>query len=94
MKISDLDITLVKVYLKIDFIDDDMLLQLIMDGAKAYLTGYTGLDNTALDTKEDLTMAYLALVSDMYDNRSFIVDKDKVNKLIDSILNLHSINLL
>lgn len=66
----------------------------MMVGAKSYIKGYTGLDDTALDTKEDLTLAYLALISDMYENRSFTVDKDKVNKLVEGMLYLYSINLL
>lgn len=94
MKISELEIGIVKQYLKINFADDDILLQLIIDGAKSYLKGYTGLDDTMLDAKEDLTIGTLALISDMYDSRSFIVEKDKVNKLIDNMLNMHSINLL
>jgi len=94
LKISEIETTLLKQYLRIDFSDDDVLLQIIMDSAKSYLIEYTGLENIVLDTKEDLTMAYLALVSDMYDNRSFTVEKDKVNKLIDTMLNMYSINLL
>jgi len=94
MKVSDLDIVMVKLYLKVDFTEDDLIIQLIIDSAKSYLKSYTGLDNTMLDTKEDLTLGVLALVTDMYENRSFTVDQDKVNKIIDSMLSLHSINLL
>ena len=94
MKVSDLDITMVKLYLKVDFDDDDLLIQLIIDGAKSYLKSYTGLDDAMLDTKEDLTLGVLALVTDMYENRSFTIEQDKVNKIIDSMLSLHSINLL
>lgn len=94
MKVSELDIAMVKLYLKVEFNDDDMLIQLIIDGAKGYLKSYTGLDDIMIDTKEDLTLGLLALITDMYENRSFTIEQDKVNKIIDSMLSLHSINLL
>lgn len=95
MKISGIEIDMVKQYLRIDGNDDDLLLPLIMSGAKAYIIGYTGIKLDAdLDNKEDLTIVYLALISDMYDNRAVTVEKDKVNKILDSILNMYCINLL
>lgn len=75
--------------------DDDIdLLTLIKDSALAYIKGRTGLDDITIDTYEDITLALLALISDMYDNRSIQVDKDKVNPIVDSILFMHSTNLL
>lgn len=67
---------------------------IILGSCKAYIKGYTGLDGTALDTKEDLTMALFVLSNEMYDNRTFTVENDKVNTVIKSILDMHSINLL
>jgi uncharacterized phage protein (predicted DNA packaging) len=95
MKISEIDISIVKQYLRIDGDDDLLLLPLIMSGAKAYIISYTGIKLDAdLDTKEDLSIVYLALISDMYDNRAVTVEKDKVNKIIDTILNMYCINLI
>lgn len=98
MKISEIEIDMVKLYLKIDFTEDDVLLQLIIDSAKGYLKTYTGLEDAVLDTKEDLTLAVLTLVADMYENRGFTVEEmgktNKINKIIDSMLGLYSINLL
>jgi len=36
----------------------------------------------------------LVLVQDMWDNRTLYVDKSNVNKVVDSILGLHAVNLL
>lgn len=69
-----------------------------LEGMKAsaisYCTGYTGLNEADLDLYEDITVAVLSIVSDMWDNRSFTVEKAILNPLIDNILGLHSINLL
>jgi hypothetical protein len=34
------------------------------------------------------------LVQDMYDNRSFYVDKSHLNWVVETILGMHSVNLL
>lgn len=95
MKISMVPIEVIKNYIKVDFEDDDLLIQLIADSAKAYLKAYTGIALDAdLDTSEDLTICYLALIGEMYDNRAITLKEDKINKILDSILNMHCINLL
>ena len=61
---------------------------------KAYIKGYTGLTDEQMETKEDLTIALMVLVNEMYENRIYTVKDDKVNVVIKSILDMHSINLL
>jgi len=41
-----------------------------------------------------LITVVFVLVSDMYDNRAYYVDKTNMNLLVESILNLHSTNLI
>ena len=41
-----------------------------------------------------MVYAVLVLVQDMWDTRTLYVDKGNVNRTVESILNLHSINLL
>lgn len=97
MKISDITLSFVKEYLKLEFDDDDddLLLSLMMDSTKSHIKKYTGIKLDAdLDEAEDLTLVYLVLVSEMHGIRSYSVDKDKVNKLVDNILNTNSFNLL
>ena len=58
------------------------------------MKGYTGLNEAAIDTHEDITIAVLVLVSDMYDNRQMTVDKNNVNRVVDTILGMYCVNLL
>lgn len=53
-------------------------------------------DYTAVpsDAFEDLPIAAYVLISDMYDNRAYVVDKSNVNRVVDSIVGLHATNLL
>ncbi|MHC1723049.1 MAG: hypothetical protein AB9836_07605 [Aminipila sp.] len=46
------------------------------------------------DKYEDFISVVYILVQDMYDNRSLYVDKANLNKVVEAILGLHSVNLL
>jgi hypothetical protein len=46
------------------------------------------------DAFEDLVIAVYILAQDMYDNRSYLVDKSSINRTVETILSLHSTNLL
>lgn len=94
MKVSEMTLDNVKEYLKIYDTDEDISLQSILAGAKAYVKSYTGLDDAVVDEKEDLTLVIYVLCSEMYENRQFTVDKDKINPIVQSILDMHSVNLL
>lgn len=59
-----------------------------------YCIGYTGLSVDGLDEHEDITIAVLTLISDMWDNRSMTVDRANVNRVIDTILGMHCVNLV
>lgn len=74
--------------------DDRQHLAVLQKAAVEYVKGYTGLDDVAIDTHEDITIAVLVLISDMYDNRQMIVDKGNVNRVVDTILGMYCINLL
>ena len=62
--------------------------------AVAYVSGQTGLDSTELDQHEDLTIAVLTVISDMWDNRSLTIDRSNPNRLVDNLLFMYSDNLL
>lgn len=94
MKISEVTIQELKDYAHVYHNEDDSLFFDILAGCKAYIKGYTGLSEEKLDTKEDITIALKVLANEMYDNRTFTVENDKVNTVIKSILDMHSINLL
>lgn len=47
-----------------------------------------------IDAFQDFYIAYMVLCQDMHDNRSMYVDKSNVNKVVESILGMHCVNLL
>lgn len=94
MKISEVTEDEVKKYLNLDSAADDPMLPLILESAKAYVSGYTGHSVAEMDKYEDATIALLVLCADMYDNRQIAVAENSVNKVVQSILDMHCINLL
>jgi hypothetical protein len=96
MKISEVTIQELKDYAR-EYNDDpetNRTFNNILISVKSYIKGYTGLSNEKMDEKEDLTMAMFVLSNELYDNRTFTVENDKVNTVIKSILDMHSVNLL
>ncbi|MFD4492972.1 head-tail connector protein [Lysinibacillus fusiformis] len=83
-------------YAREDETDTEILstFTLILSAVKAYIKGYTGLSDEQLDTKEDVSIAVFVLANEMYENRVFIVKDSNVNKVVQNILDMHSINLL
>ena len=70
-------------------------LERMKDSAVAYIKTYTGLDDESLDKYPDITQALFVLVADMFDNRNYQLDKaEGVNRMVMTILNSHSVNLL
>ena len=62
-------------------------------------TGIKGLDipdvnGRMLDDYEDLVYPFMAIISFMYDNRQMTIEKDKINPIAASALNLHSFNII
>jgi uncharacterized phage protein (predicted DNA packaging) len=94
MIISEITIDNLKDYAHVYHNDDDQLFSSILPACKSYIKGYTGLSIDQMDEKEDLTIALMVLANEMYDNRTFSVENNKVNTVIKSILDMHSINLL
>lgn len=94
MKISQVTITDLKEYANVCHSLDDNLFHNILLAVKAYIKSYTGLTIEEMDNKEDLTIALMILCNEMYDNRAYTVENDKANKVVNSILDMHSINLL
>jgi len=62
--------------------------------AKKFIISYTGLSADKIDEHEDFVIVVYVLVQDMYDNRTMYVDKGNLNKVVETILGMHSINLL
>ena len=67
---------------------DEKQLQTFLTVAKNYVANYTALDD--LDEYADLVIAVLILCQDMYDNRSLYIDKNNPNKVVQTILDMHT----
>lgn len=94
MKVSDITAETLQEYLKTD--DDTTTLQLFLDGAVSYVKDYAGLTDTQMDASADIAICVLAVASDMYDQRQTQVgvNNSYINRLVDSMLFMHSRNLL
>lgn len=95
-KVSDLTATNVAEYLRLidPSTDDTNTLTTLLNIAKSYVQEYTGKTAEQIDEHADIVIAVLVLCQDMWDNRSLYVDESNVNKVVESILGLHSENLL
>ena len=74
--------------------DDLRFIPQAMEAAKAYIRSYTGLDNDLIDDHEDFVIVVYILVQDMYDNRSLYTEGKALNNTVETILGMHSVNLL
>lgn len=71
--------------------DDSELLDLMIKASNKYVENYIGKLGVSSD---DLKIARLALISDMYDNRSLTIDNKQANKIVESILGFYDCNLI
>ena len=74
--------------------DDANILETLLGAAKAYVEKYTGKPMSELDASRDIVIVVMILCQDMWDNRTLYVDSSNTNKVVESILGLHSVNLL
>ena len=97
MKISEITLEIIKDYINAPE-EKDKTVQLLLDSSKHFIKNRTGIsDDEKLDKYEDLTIALLVLCADFYDQRQFMSDNNtavNTNKIVESILNMHSFNLL
>ena len=96
MKINEISNAFIKEYINAPF-ENDEIIEVLKATALHTIINYTGLRVEAdLQAKEDLTIAYLSIICQLYDNRSFTSPNGVINlnPIVESILNMHSINLL
>ena len=96
LKVSDITFEDVADYIRLDSPDTDETntINTLIRVAKEYIKRYTGLADKDLDAYSDLVIVVLTLCQDMWDNRAMYVDKSNVNRTVESILNMHAVNLL
>lgn len=95
-KVSEVTAADLAEYLRVGEVtpSEEGFLSTIIGAAKSYMCKYTGLTAEQLDESSDLVIALLVLCHDMYDNRALYVDSANVNLAVQSILDMHSVNLL
>lgn len=96
IKVSDVTIQDIANYLRIAELTESEKAYIgqILEAAKAYVMKYTGLDLEGLDGAPDIVIAVYVLCADMYDNRSMYVESGSVSQTVETILSMHSVNLL
>jgi hypothetical protein len=95
MKVSEVQVSDIADYLRLSTGEyTEQEIQTYIDAAKAYIKSYTGLDDAEVDTHEDIPIVLYVLCQDMYDTRTMYVDKNYMNKVVETILGMYSTNLL
>ena len=95
-KISDITASDLVEYLNLPDADadDTTTLNNLLGIAKTYISNYTGRSIADLDNYQDFVIVCMILVQDMWDTRALYVDNSNLNHVVESILGMHSINLL
>lgn len=95
-KVSEIKAEDIADYLRIDELTDGdkQTLNNLLEIAKKYIESYTGRSEQELDNYQDFVIVALVLVQDMYDNRTMYVDSTNLNTVVETILGMHSVNLL
>lgn len=98
LKVSEITVKNLADYLKLDYqsLSEEEILELatFLKASQSFISDYTGLTSAQIDTHESFVIAVYVLVQDMYDNRSFYIDKSNLNRMVETILGMHSVNLL
>lgn len=95
-KVSDITAESVAEYLRLDEVTDGEIntLAMLISIATSYIKSYTGLDDAGVDKYPEFVIVVLILCQDMWDNRTMYVDSKDLNNTVQSILAMHSVNLL
>ena len=93
-KVSEITAESVAEYLRLDEVskEEKNTLTTLISIATSYIKSYTGLND--LDKYSEFVIVVLILCQDMWDNRTMYVDSKDLNNTVQSILAMHSVNLL
>lgn len=81
-----MNLELLKQALRVDYDDDDKLIQLLQDGAAVYIEKATGAEYDETDPQHEILM--IALVEEAFRNRSYTIEgkSNNVRSMIKSIV--------
>ena len=103
-KVSEITINDVASYLRLDDYEESDI-ETYLNIAKSYISNYTGIpeeiddeeyeeDVETLDDYSDFVIVVYVLCQDMYDNRCMYVNSGNINKVVQTILDMHTRNNL
>lgn len=94
--VSDITVPMLLDYIREDASDPAVCSQvkLMQQAAVSFIRNYTGQNMQYIDRYEEFAPVVLVLVADMYDTRAYHVDNDKLNPFVQSVLDMHRVNLL
>ena len=102
-KVSEITIQDVADYLRLTEYEENDI-ETYLNIAKNYISNYTGIpevnedeeeeDAETLDSYADFIIVVYVLCQDMYDNRSMYVNSGNINKVVQTILDMHTRNYL
>lgn len=92
MKVSKITFQEIADYIRLFEVSEEekTLLDNLINIAKSFIKENTGVQD--LDEYDDFVIVIFILCQDMYDNRTLYVDKTNLNKVVETILGLHSRN--
>lgn len=92
MKVSKITFQEIADYIRLFEISEEekALLNNLINIAKSFIKENTGVQD--LDEYDDFVIVIFILCQDMYDNRTLYVDKTNLNKVVETILGMHSRN--
>lgn len=95
-KVSDITVKCVADHLRLDEVaeSENDTLAMLISIATSFIKSYTGLDDDGVDKYPEFVIVVLILCQDMWDNRTMYVDSKYLNNTVQSILAMHSVNLL
>ena len=104
-KVSEITIQDIADYLRlVDYEESEI--ETYLNVAKNYISNYTGIpeaneddeeeetETETLDSYADFVIVVYVLCQDMYDNRSMYVNSGNINKVVQTILDMHTRNYL
>ena len=104
-KVSEITIQDVANYLKLDDYEESDI-ETYLNIAKNYISNYTGIPEAyeddleedeeveTLDSYADFIIVVYVLCQDMHDNRCMYVNSGNINKVVQTILDMHTKNFL
>ena len=95
-KVSEITYSDVADYIRLVEVTEDYQITLnnLIGIAKTFIASSTGHTIEELDDYQDFIIVVFILCQDMWDNRTLYVDKATLSYPVETILNMHSVNLL